>query len=96
MSARCRSTTWFMIGVEVSVVVRRAHVDDVGAGCHRVHGLDVEGLLAAPALRVLARVLRTVVGARGAPPGGSAPVIGAAGRALRVRVDVADSIVGEA
>ncbi len=31
--------------------VRRPDVDDLGARRHRVHGLDVEGLLAVPALR---------------------------------------------
>ena len=50
-------------GVEVLVVVRRADVDDVGAGRHAVHRLDVEGLLAVPALRVLLLGLRLVVGA---------------------------------
>jgi hypothetical protein len=32
--------------------VGAAHEEHVGAGRHRVHGLDVEGLLAVPALRV--------------------------------------------
>jgi hypothetical protein len=51
-------------GVEVLVVVRRADVDDVSAGSHRVHRLDVERLLAVPALRILPRVLRSLESAR--------------------------------
>ena len=49
--------------VEVLVVVRGADVHDVRAGGHRVDGLDVEGLLAVPALRILREALRVVVGA---------------------------------
>ena len=37
--------------VQAGDAVRRPDVDDLGAGGHRVHGLDVEGLLAVPALR---------------------------------------------
>ena len=37
--------------VQAVEAVSRPDVDDLGAGCHRVHGLDVEGLLAVPALR---------------------------------------------
>ncbi len=36
--------------VQAAGAVRRPDVDDVGAGGHRVHRLDVEGLLAVPAL----------------------------------------------
>ena len=43
--------------VEVLVVVRGTDVDDLGVWRHAVNGLDVEGLLAVPALRILAIVL---------------------------------------
>ena len=50
--------------VEVLVVVGRPHVDDVRVGRHAVHGLDVERLLAVPALRILPLVFRPVHRAR--------------------------------
>jgi hypothetical protein len=50
--------------VEIPVVVRRADVDDLRARRHAVYGLDVERLLAVPALWVLLLVLRTPVRSR--------------------------------
>src|SRR5882757_11480846 len=48
-------------GVEVLVVVWRTYVHDLGSGRHAVHRLDIQRLLAVPALRILPRILRTVV-----------------------------------
>ncbi len=50
--------------VQVAVVVRRPDEENVRAGGHRVHRLDVERLLDVPALRVLCWVLRAVEDAR--------------------------------
>ena len=54
------SATWFVDRVrpgevEAGPAVLAADVDDVGARRHRVHGLDVECLLAVPALRAAQR-----------------------------------------
>ena len=51
MSARWPSTTSCDRVVEGHGAVFAADVEHLRAGCHRVHGLDVERLLARPAFR---------------------------------------------
>jgi hypothetical protein len=47
--------------VQAAEAVSRADEDDLGAGRHRVHGLDVERLLAVPALRIAQVLLAETV-----------------------------------
>ena len=50
--------------VEVLIVIRRSHVDDLRSRRHAVHRFHVQGFFSVPALRILGRILGSSVHAR--------------------------------